>query len=276
MAFSERILGRWDSTVAHLRAARALDPRSVRTATTYIESLLMVGDLREALAACESTLAIAPRNLTLIQDKAVIYAIQGDLSGTRAWIQSAERTVPADTLAAFLSMFGDLYWLLDERDQRRLPTLGPEAFGDRKARAEVLAQVYQLWGDSVQSRAWADSALAVTPADCREDSQCHAIKGVQLALAGRSEEAIREARLAVRILPISKDAYTGAYAQHQLVRTYLLTGHPDEALDALEPLLRTPYYVRPGWLRIDPGFTPLRGNPRFELLSSGGPLPPQG
>jgi hypothetical protein len=41
---------------------------------------------------------------------------------------------------------------------------------------------------------------------------------------------------------------------------------PDRALDRLEPLLRQPCYLSPGWLRIDPTFAPLKGNPRFERL----------
>src|SRR4029077_1647149 len=50
---------------------------------------------------------------------------------------------------------------------------------------------------------------------------------------------------------------------------YLLVGEPEKALDQLEPLLKMPYYLSPGWLPIDPTFAPLKGNPRFERLVAG-------
>ncbi len=34
-------------------------------------------------------------------------------------------------------------------------------------------------------------------------------------------------------------------------------------------LLKMPYYLSPGWLRIDPTFGPLKGNARFEPLVVG-------
>jgi hypothetical protein len=53
------------------------------------------------------------------------------------------------------------------------------------------------------------------------------------------------------------------------VRIYILVGEPEKALDQLEPLLKIPYRLSPGWLRIDPTFDPLRKNPRFERLVKG-------
>jgi hypothetical protein len=168
-----------------------------------------------------------------------------------------------------MAIFGDNYWVLDHQDQRRLPELGVEAFGSRKARGEVLAQLYHSWGDMARARAWAESTLKVTSADCGTDAQCGALKAVQLALAGRKEEAIRTGTGAVQAAPIARDQVLGAYVQHQLVRTYLIIGEPERALDHLEPLTRIPYVFTPGWLRIDPGFGGLRGNPRFERLIAG-------
>ncbi len=63
--------------------------------------------------------------------------------------------------------------------------------------------------------------------------------------------------------------FNGPYYQHQLARIYVLVGEPEKALDQLEVLLKIPYELSPGWLRIDPNFASLRGNPRFDRLANG-------
>jgi tetratricopeptide (TPR) repeat protein len=105
--------------------------------------------------------------------------------------------------------------------------------------------------------------------EARDDAQQHVLHGVALAYAGRYEEAIREGKRGLELLPPSKDMYFGPYIQHQLVRIYVLAGQPELALDQLEPLLQMPYTLTPAWLKIDPTFDSLRGNPRFQKLVGG-------
>lgn len=50
------------------------------------------------------------------------------------------------------------------------------------------------------------------------------------------------------------------------IREGLAVGEPDKALEQLEPLLRIPYFLSPGWLRVDPTFDPLK-NPRLQRLA---------
>jgi hypothetical protein len=106
-------------------------------------------------------------------------------------------------------------------------------------------------------------------ADVPDDPQRLAFKGLMLAYLGRKAEAIAAGRRSVELVPIVRDASNGPYMQHVLARTYVVLGDHERALDALEPLLKIPYFLSPGWLRVDPTWDPLRGNSRFERLVAG-------
>ena len=100
-------------------------------------------------------------------------------------------------------------------------------------------------------------------------AQLHVLKELALAYLGRKPEAIVAGERGGQLLPVSRDATQGPYLQHQRARIYLLVGEREQALDVLEGLLARPYYLSPGWLRIDPNFASLRGDPRFERLAAG-------
>jgi len=229
----------------------------------------------EARAALEHALALAPDNVNTLQLRAMVELAQGDLGAARAVLRSAPGQVEPVTLAAFMAVNWDLGWSLPEAGQRMLLGASPEAFGDdRLSWALVEAQLYALRGDRVRARAYADTAQSGFEEALRtapDDGQLHTLRGVALGYLGRKGEAVREGLRGLELLPISLDAYYGPYIQHQLARIYILTGEPEKALDQLEPLLKMPYYLSPGWLKIDPNFTQLRGNPRFERLVNAKP-----
>jgi len=171
---------------------------------------------------------------------------------------------------AYVANFQDLAWVLDEEQRELLLRLTPSAFDDDRGNwALCLVQAYALKGDAANVRTYAEEAreayeehLRATP----ENPKRRATLGLALAYLGRKEEAVREGERGVALDPVSKDARDGPYCQHVLARIYILVGEPDKALDKLEPLLKIPYLLSPGWLKIDPNFDPLRKNPRFQKL----------
>jgi len=269
----ERAIGRWDEALAHLQQARRLDPRSWRIANGLQVTLLWMRRYSEALTASEAALALAPGELSISQDKAMIYVAQGDLAGARAVIREISPAVPPPALAAFFGTYWDMSWVLEEDAQQLLLRLAPAAFdNDRVVWASVLMQTSWLRGDTAKARAFADSALGPVERQLRQapDPNRHLVHGLALAYLGRKAEAIAAGERAVALVPLTRDGQSGPYYQHQLARIYLAVGERDKALDLLEPLLGIPYFLSPGWLRVDPTLAQLRGHPRFERLIAGG------
>jgi serine/threonine-protein kinase len=273
LGWDELSLGRWQEATTHFEQAARLDPRSAMAAGNLGFVLLSTRRFPEAERAYDRALEFAPENLSWREFRVMVALAQGDLRGARAVLRAAPKEVDPTSLVAYMSWYGDLMWVLDESQQQLLLRLTPSAFdNDRGSWASVRAQTYALRGNAAKTRVYADSALVTLKhqlLSSPDNAQRHALAGLAYAYLGRRADAIREGRRAVELLPVSRAAADGAYIQHQLVRIYVLVDEHEQALDQLEPLLRIPYILSPGWLRIDPAFDPLRGNPRFERLAEG-------
>ena len=269
----ELYLGRWDAARGHLEQAARLDPRSGTTADQLGQLLLLNRQYPEAERTLDHALQLLPANLLVRVDRAWCRWRRVTLPGPKPSLtQRPRRWIPPHSWRTWRS-YTDLMWVLNEAQRQLLLRLTPSAFDDDRAIwGIVLAQTYALQGNMAKARVYADSSILTRRQQLQEfpeDAQGHAFLGLALAYRGQKAEAIREGERGVALLPIRRDAYIGPYLQHQLARIYLLVGEPEKALDHLEPLLKIPYVLSPGWLQIDPNFDPLRGNPRFQRLVEG-------
>jgi TolB-like protein/Tfp pilus assembly protein PilF len=86
------------------------------------------------------------------------------------------------------------------------------------------------------------------------------------ALLGKKELAIAEAKRAVKLLPISRDAVDGPYPELNLAAVYAWTNELDLAFETLTSLSKVPNGLYYGPLKREPYWEPLRQDPRYERL----------
>ena len=93
-----------------------------------------------------------------------------------------------------------------------------------------------------------------------------AVARADLAL-GRNQEAMEEGRRAMELRPISEDAFEGPDVAIWIAEVYALADHPDAAFAQLDILVRIPaVHLNYGELKTNPGWDPLRKDPRFDKL----------
>jgi eukaryotic-like serine/threonine-protein kinase len=270
IALAEQALGRWDQALEHLRQAQRLDPRSVAVLAALTPALAWTKHYDEALENAERRIALNPNDPASYEGKAMLLVSKGDLAGARAIVETPPAGIPLTRFVSYFATYFEMFWLLTPEQQRLALRLPPSEFDDdRGSWGLSIAGIARLMGDSGMARAYGDSARIALEEQLRgapDDPQLHVLHGVALAHTGRKAEAIREGERGVALRPLSADAVTAPYVQHQLTRIYLMVGEPDKALDRLEPLLRVPYMLSPAWLQVDPTFVPIRKHPRFQRL----------
>jgi serine/threonine protein kinase len=92
------------------------------------------------------------------------------------------------------------------------------------------------------------------------------VLGVIDAALGRKEEALREGRHAVELLPVEKDLSNGALMLEYLAIIAAWLGDKDLACEELATVIRYPGFLSYGELKLLPFWDPLRGDPRFEKI----------
>jgi hypothetical protein len=83
---------------------------------------------------------------------------------------------------------------------------------------------------------------------------------------GRKEDALREGRRGVELLPVSKDSINGPLMIANLAIIAAWTGEKDLALEQLHIATQLPGGSPYGILKLGAAWDPLRGDPRFEKI----------
>jgi tetratricopeptide (TPR) repeat protein len=99
----------------------------------------------------------------------------------------------------------------------------------------------------------------------------------QLSLAeaglGQNEEAVHYARQAAEILPPSVDAVLGPSCEMRFAQVLALTGDRDGAFDKLGKLVKLPFALNHGDLKLNPIWDVLRDDSRFDRILAESALP---
>jgi serine/threonine-protein kinase len=97
-------------------------------------------------------------------------------------------------------------------------------------------------------------------------AEAFSILGMSDAALGRKEDALQEGRRAAELLPVTRDAMTGAEILRNLAITYAWVGETDLAIKQLKELLPLYGPISYGQLRLHPWWDPLRDDPGFERI----------
>ena len=271
--YIDRRQGLWSESARSLQKALQLDPRNFfmlqQIATSYQE----FRQFGAMAAALDRALALVPRDLDTRVTRALVELEWK--ADTKPLHKTVHAILAEDSTKAVDLADQWLYLSLCERDAAAatdaLAVISPDGISTdlNFPRSWCLALAARAKGDAPAAQAAFTAARAEVERTVREQpeygpSLC--VLGLIDAGLGRKEEAIREGRHAVELLPLTKDSIDGAELMKFLAVIYAWTDEKDLAIDQIAATLRIPSTLSYGNLKLHPYWDALRGNPRFEKI----------
>jgi serine/threonine protein kinase/tetratricopeptide (TPR) repeat protein len=266
--------GNQEEVVRDFERAIDLDPRNFlilqQTSLTYDN----LRRFREEKLVFDRMLAIKPNDAETKVDRAFVELDwKADTRPLRQMIDSMRVRNPA-TMASIAGSW--LACALAERDpaaaKDALIALGDTPLNDdvvQFSRPFLQGLIARMMHDDEQAR----SAFSAARAEQEKIVEGHPDYGPPLcvlglidAALGRKEEALREGKRAVDLLPVEKDALSGTAMITYLAMIAAWAGDKDGACEQLATASSRPGSVSYGKLKLMPFWDPLRGDPRFEKI----------
>ena len=272
----EKRQNRWDDSLANFRKASELDPLNGEFAYFLRLTLLEMRRYKELEQLFAKDAASDTEQNPWIRFRlAELKLAEGDSVAAQALLDQ----VPLDfspVPVIWNVRFTTALYLRDYDAANRVIAATPPKWADQAFEG----QPPKSWADGQVARARGDEqkAMAVFAAarkrleatwQTKFKNQPYFALEVFASLdagLGRKEDAIREARQAVDLLPIAKDSYWGPHCVTTLALVYAWTGERDRAIEQLEIVAKIPNGPSYGDLKFNPCWDSLRGDPRFEKI----------
>jgi TolB-like protein/Tfp pilus assembly protein PilF len=271
----QRRQGHWEESTRTLERAADLDPRNFGVLHAVAANYATLRRYAEQQLWLNRVLAFEPNNAaTKVVLATVDFESRADTEPLHQIIDSVWTTNPA----AVLNL---AHWWLDcalaERNAAAAKealiaagedpiNLGNDVFCNRPFVEGVIARM-------VKDNGKARSAFTAARVEQEKIIQAQpdfgppwCVLGLIDAALGRKEEALREGRHAVELLPVEKDAVRGPAMIKYLAMIAAWTGDKDLACQQLAIVARPPSPLSYGQLKVLPFWDPLRGDPRFEQI----------
>src|SRR5438132_9048504 len=281
IAAVQRRRGHWAEAIAAYQRAEAIDPRNQVTLYDASQTYFGLRDWSNALRGLDRVLQLAPDSVNVkIQRGYTEFFAKGNTAPIKAALESIPANVDPDGVVTFARWDVSLMDRDPAAAERALAACRLETItsqpGAPLPKSYLQGCIDLMRKDTARAKTdfeAARPALEKTVADSPQDATRHAQLGLLYAFMGRKEDALREARRAVELKPMSRDVIEGAVAQAFQALIFARTGQTDEAISSIERLLTTPFALdyaddsitlsdfRTRW-ECDP----LRNDPRFQKI----------
>ncbi len=273
-AYIDRRQGRWEDSTRNFEHASELDPRNTAILQQLSFSYESLRRYADAAAVLDRALTLVPNDITFRTQRARV-ALRSQ-ANTKPLHTTIETVVSENPNAAPVVAGEWLPLALYERD----PDAAQRALAAMPAGGcyDATIPFPNTWCEGLSARMRGDQQAArdaFTKArtelekiarDQPDYAEALCALGVVDSALGNKEDAIREGRRAVELMPVSKSAIEGPLLIKYLAVIYAWTGDKDRAFEQLNKAVHLPGYLSYGELRLNPIWDPLRGDPRFEKI----------
>jgi TolB-like protein/Flp pilus assembly protein TadD len=272
--YIRRRQGQQDEGLQNLQRALELDPRNFFTLQQIALSYQMLRRYPEEMAPLDRALAINPgdtdtkvgRAIVDLDWKADTRPLHQTIDSLRAGNPDAIRSVADSWLICALA----------ERDARSAESaviaLGENMFPNDAVlldRDFCKGLIARMANDQSKARAAFSAARASQEKVVQgqpDYGPAFCVLGLIDAGLGRKEEALREGRRAIELLPVTKDSINGAHMIEYFAIIAAWVGEKNLACEQLAKVVQIPGTLSYGQLKLQPYWDPLRGDPRFEKI----------